>query len=170
MEHPEIYLACDKLLTELLKFDEEILSLGSVINDDRFRLFEKSIGFNLPLDLKYLLHLYNGFSLMGTGVYGLDDSFRGSSLNNVYHDEHYEADIPMPAHFVPFSPDGAGNHYCLDVARLTDGLCPVVFWQHDAEYLSLKDVEVCNSSFTDWVQEVMIGWTLEDYNYDGSEK
>jgi hypothetical protein len=170
MGNMAIYPACDSLLDELKKFDTEMLHLGDYINDDRLRLFEKGIGFNLPLDFKYILSLHNGFSLMGTEVYGIDDSLGGTSLNRVYHFEHFDAGNPMPAHFVPFSPDGAGNHYCLDVSKLIDGLCPVVFWQHDVAYLALNQVEVCNNSFAEWVQQVMIEWTLADYNYDGSEK
>ena len=49
-------------------------------------------------------------------------------------------------------------------------ICPIVFWQWDYLYEDIKEVETCNSSFLDWIQEVVIDWTLEDYNYDGSEK
>ncbi|AMR33190.1 hypothetical protein A0256_18080 [Mucilaginibacter sp. PAMC 26640] len=170
MESAGIYNRCDRLLNELYIFDGDLLHLGTSIIDDRLRLFEKNIGFYLPLDFEYMLTLHNGISLMGTEVYGIDDRFSGPALNKIYQFEHFEAGNPMPAHFMPFSPDGAGNHYCLDLAKVMDGLCPVIFWQHDFEYHSLDAVEICNSNFMDWFSEVLIDWTLEDYNYDGSEK
>jgi hypothetical protein len=34
----------------------------------------------------------------------------------------------------------------------------------------MNEVETCNQSFTEWIDEVMIEWTLEEYNYDGTEK
>jgi hypothetical protein len=76
----------------------------------------------------------------------------------------------MPKYFLPFSPDGYGNHYCLDFSRIKNEICPIVFWQHDFKYENLTEVETCNNSFVDWVNEVLIEWTLEEYNYDGTEK
>lgn len=170
MESSVIYRKCDQIIDELNKFDTRLLELRMPINDDRIRLFEKGIGFNLPLDFKYFLSIHNGISLYGTEVYGLDDKLRGLSLNKVYHFEHFEVINPMPSHFSPFSPDGRGNHYCFDLSRSDDYLCPVIFWQWDFNYKNLDEVEQCYDNFMDWVQEVMINWTLEDTNYDGSEK
>lgn len=107
---------------------------------------------------------------MGTEILGIDRQSGDSSLDEVNKFEHYEAGNPMPAEFLPFSPDGYGNHYCFNLSKLKDGICPVVFWQHDANYDDINNVEECNSSFLGWIQEVMIDWTLEDTNYDGSDK
>jgi hypothetical protein len=70
----------------------------------------------------------------------------------------------MPNFFFPFSPDGQGNHYCLDLSKIQDNICPVVFWQWDFEYDDIEDVEVCNTNFADWIDEVMVKWTLKIYN------
>jgi hypothetical protein len=88
-------------------------------------------------------------------------------LDNLYRIEHFEVGNPMPLEFFPFSPDGGGNHYCFDLSNHDD---KVYFWQHDYEYADKTEVECCNNSFYEWIQEVLIDWTLEDYNYDGSEK
>jgi len=32
---------------------------------------------------------------------------------------------------VPLLNDGAGNHYCLDVRKMRDSECPIVFWDHE---------------------------------------
>jgi len=161
---------CDKLLAELSKFSQDMLYLGESINDKRLELFEKQIGFELPFDFKYIITKHNGFSLDGTEVYGIDKKLRGSSLDEVYNSEHVDADNKMPVGFLPFSPDGYGNHYCLDLLASNEGVCSIVFWQHDCDYESNYEVERCNDSFINWIKEVMIEWTLEDYNYDGSEK
>jgi cell wall assembly regulator SMI1 len=160
----------DDILKELYKFSEEILFLGEPITDKRLLEFEKQIGFHLPVDFKYILTKHNSFSLAGTEVLGLDERFKDASLDKVFHFEHEEVVNPMFPEYVPFSPDGGGNHYCLDVSRLVDNKCPVVFWQHDYSYSNKGEVETCNDSFIDWIKEVMIGWTLEDFNYDGSER
>jgi hypothetical protein len=76
----------------------------------------------------------------------------------------------MLRQLLPFSPDGAGNHYCLNLSKLQNGLAPVVFWQHDAQYNNEDELETCNPNFYEWVKEVMIDWTCEDTNYDGSDK
>ncbi|TSD67144.1 SMI1/KNR4 family protein [Inquilinus sp. KBS0705] len=160
----------DHIIAELTKFDSEIALLGPPITDNRLEDFERHINLKLPLDFKYMLSVHNGISLAGVEIYGIDEALQGSSLDAVYKFEHFEVGHKMPAHFLPFSPDGRGNHYCLNLSKIKDDQCPVVFWQWDFEYESIDDVEECNINFLSWVKEVMIGWTLEDYNYDGTEK
>lgn len=155
----------DKLecrLETLYQFPAEILALGESITDTRLEAFEKSISFVLPDDFKYVLKKHNGFSLDGTYVYGIDESLRGSSLDSVYNFEHFDVANKMPAFFLPFSPDGRGNHYCLDLSRSVDGCCPVVFWQWDFPYESIEAVETCYENFMDWIQEVMIDWASDN--------
>ncbi|MFD1145497.1 SMI1/KNR4 family protein [Larkinella insperata] len=157
-------------LQQLYQFSPELLELGPPILDNRLEDFEKTIGFMLPDDFKYLLKAHNGFSLNGIEVYGLDAALRGSALDQIYQIEHYEVANAMPDALLPFCADGAGNHYCLDLSRYHNGRSPVVFWQHDCRYESRDDLETCQASFCEWVDEVFIGWTLEEYNYDGSPK
>ena len=157
-------------LEKLKKFSPLILELGGPILDDRIEKFEIKIGCRLPEDFKYFLRQHNSISLMGDNVYGLGEEMKGSSLDKVYEIEHFEVENPMPKELLPFSPDGRGNHYCLDLSNISNGFAPVLFWQHDLDYDSKDEIEITNDSFSDWVQEVLINWTLEDYNYDGSEK
>ena len=113
---------------------------------------------------------HNYFSLAGTEVLGIGNEFKEQSIDKLYVFEHKEIGNPMFKEFLPFSPDGFGNHYCLDLSKVENDICPVVFWQHDHSYEDKNEVEVCNFKFTDWIKEVMIEWTLEDVNYDGSDK
>lgn len=154
----------------LIKFSDSILSLGNPIIDNRINEFEKIIGYKLPKDFKWFIEKNNGFSLFGNEVTGLGEEFLNASIDKVYNFEHSEVENPMPKYFLPFSPDGYGNHYCLDFSRIKNEICPIVFWQHDFKYENLTEVETCNNSFVDWVNEVLIEWTLEEYNYDGTEK
>lgn len=170
METPIIYKQCDLILAKLNKFDNSLIHLGELITDNRLKLLEKRIGYDFPLDFKYILTNHNGLSLIGTEVYGLDDAFEESSLDRIYRFEHDGVHNKMPKQYFPFSPDGFGNHYCLDLSKLEGMICPVVFWQHDFNYTSLNEVEVCNENFMQWMQEVLIDWTLEDTNYDGTDK
>ena len=161
---------CNVLFKELHLFSEDVISLGHSISDDRLEIFEDKIGFKLPLDFKYIIKQHNGISLLGTEILGIDKSYRDASLEVVYMFEHSTSSNKMPTEFLPFSPDGRGNHYCLNLAKVKDGTSPVVFWQWDYDYENINDVEEANESLTAWIQEVMIDWKLEEYNYDGTEK
>ena len=156
-------------MENIKQFSDEILQLGEPIIDNRLEIFENQICFILPDDYKYILKKYNGLSVLGTEVLGLDKKFMGNSMDSVYNFEHNEVFNKMPIEFMPFSPDGRGNFYCLNLSKLENGVCPIIFWQHDFEYKSKEDVETCNINFMEWVKEVLIDWTLEEYNYDGSE-
>jgi hypothetical protein len=161
----------ENLIKELLKFSDDILEVGSNILDDRIEEFEQNRNLYFPLDFKRFIKKINGFSLMGTEVYGFDKKIV-NAIENIYYREHFEVRIPQHSYLVPFSPDGRGNFYCLDTNRnsLDCVRCPIVFWTSNYEYSELDAPEVTHSCFLDWVQEIVIDWTLEDYNYDGSEK
>ena len=166
----EILVMANGILEELYKFSDDMVYLGPAVSDNSLLRFETQIGFSLPEDFRFIISKHNGISLAGIAVCGLDKALQGSSLDEIYKFEHEGAGSKMPNSFLPFSPDGAGNHYCLDLSTLVDGRCNVVFWQHDQQYENTDQVEVCNNNFCDWLQEVMIGWTLEDYNFNGSTR
>jgi cell wall assembly regulator SMI1 len=155
---------------ELLKFSDSILTLEKPISDNRMEDFEKEIGYKFPKDFKYFIKQNNGFTLAATQVNGIGIEYKENSLDKLYNIEHNEVENPMPKEFLPFSADGFGNHYCLDLSRIENEFCPIVFWQHDFEYRNIAEVETCNESFISWVNEVMIEWTLEEFNYDGKAR
>lgn len=156
-------------INELKKFSNKILTLGDPCDEKLIAEFEIKYNLNLPIDFKHLIKKHNGVDLLGTSIYGIKDIDSSYSLEECYLFEHFEVENKMPAHLVPFSPDGAGNHYCFDTKLNTDS-CPIVFWQHDYNYSDDDLPEVTNNNLAEWIEEVMIKWTLEDYNYDGSEK
>lgn len=160
----------ENLIKELLKFSDDILEFGSNINDSRIEEFEQYRKLTIPSDFKQFMKKVNGFSLMGTEVYGFNKD-KVNAIENIYHREHFEVRIPQFPHLVPFSPDGRGNFYCLDTLnQLENGDYPIIFWVSNYEYTIDDAPEITHNNFLDWVQEVIVDWTLEDYNYDGSTK
>ena len=160
-----------QLISELNKFSPVITEWGEVITDNRIAEFEVAYHVELPADYKFFISAMNGFNLMGTEVYGIDPARKDpNTLSNIYDIEHWEVQVPMPEYLVPFSPDGGGNYYCFDTRIKGNNSCPVVFFQTHYLYQHDNAPEVTNDSFVDWVNEVAIGWTLEEYNYDGTAR
>jgi hypothetical protein len=158
----------DEILIELHKFSVDILTLGAPITNTRLiNDFEDKHGIKLPEDYKLFLFNHNGFELMGVQVYGFGNA---EDINSVYDFEHYQVIYPQYNYLVPFSPDGSGNFYCFDTRKHIDRSCPIVFWVSNYEYNEDDQPEVTNENFIEWVKEVVIEWTLEEYNYDGSKK
>jgi hypothetical protein len=157
-------------IKELQKFSTDILSLDKPVHEDAIYAFEEKYNLKLPSDYKMLVRVHNGISLMGTDIYGIAKSDNSYSLEDCYVFEHYKVENKMPLHLIPFSPDGGGNHYCFDTRFCNNPLSCIVFWQHDYSYSNDDQPEIVNEGLGNWIKEVMIDWTLEDYNYDGIEK
>jgi len=160
----------EETYNHLRRFNEFPLTLGEPILDNRLEEFENKYGIKLTSEFKYIYRKHNGFGLSGVEVMGLGEEFRGGSLDKYYEMMHKYFQNFIPKEFVPISRDGWGNYYCLDLSRCTSKICPIVFWQHDYEYSVLSDIETCNNSFAEWIDEVMIDWTLQEYDYEGSRK
>lgn len=154
----------------LIKFDDTLLELGEPIIDNKLERFEAKYSIQLTNEFNFMLKKHNGFSLGGTEVFGIGEEFKAKSLDILYNNQHSNFQNFIPKNIIPFSPDGAGNHYCLDLTRSTSETCPIIFYQHDYEYKDINDIETCNTSFAEWIDEVMISWTLKDHDYDGSSK
>jgi SMI1-KNR4 cell-wall len=157
------------VVNELNKFSKELVSIGGKIEDNRISEFETEFNVQFPGDYKLFLSVANGFSLLGTEVYGIyakkETPF---SLRELYIIEHYEVQTPQPKYLLPFSPDGGGNFYCFDTRILQNNSCPVVFWVSNYPYTDQDVPEIVNESFVEWMNEIVFQGTLEDYDYDGS--
>jgi hypothetical protein len=159
----------NEVIEELLKFSDDVLEVFPPVKTKELGRFEIEHNLELPLDYKTLLQVTDGFSLMGTEVYGVS---RQGKLNlaQVYHIEHHEVAVSQYTQLVPFSNDGRGNFYCFDTSAITqDGLsCAIVFWVSNYQYSLDDQPERTHDSFTDWVHKCVIEWTLEDYDYSGN--
>ena len=119
---------------------------------------EAELGVSFPNGYKQFLRLFGAADwpdyIAGVGK-GLIRSLQFVSLTL---QERTEA-IPQLAHdLVAFSPDGRGNHYCLDTCQMADEECPVIIWNHDGT--SDQRRQMTNQSFADWLSE-QINWELE---------
>lgn len=154
------------LYGKLLLFDSNLIELFTLARSNIVHEFETFTKLDLPQDYIDFLHFTNGMSLMGDIIYGIypEDTKVPFNLMVHYHIEHTEVDNVMYPNLIPFSPDGFGNHYCFDTIANN-----IVFWQHDYNYFDDKPDFVCDS-FTDFLRDIIIGWTLEEYDYHGNPK
>lgn len=155
------------LKTQLLKFNEDLVEIGSPISDDRIENFELKIGYQLPPIFKSTLKDMNAFSIYGSEVYGFGATIDACLLYSIYRFEHEEVGNPMPANIFPFSPDGGGNHYCLNLSSSHPD--QVLFWVHDLDFDHPEQLDYCNTNILEWGMEI-IDSILEEYDYDGNEK
>ena len=116
-------------------------------------LLDKEVGAGAPVEAVkfasqaldvYLPDDYQAFLVKYGWARLLRDEFYGVGENVPTHLDPY-----LPMYLVPVLPDGAGNHFCLDVSRSSAGICPVVFWDHEeGETQGPEDIAV---SFSDWI-------------------
>lgn len=158
------------VINELTLFSDKVLALNPPVAIQVIEAFEKQFNVKLPGDYIAFVQRFNGMNLMGTEVYGIGEEAGVSSLDRKYIIEHQEVGNPMYNYLVPFSHDGYGSHYCFDTSALTKTSCNIVFWQHDHHYSPNDPPEVTNASFAEWVKEVAIDWTLDEYDYDGNSR
>ena len=159
----------DEIFKELLKFSSEVLDLQGPITNDRIIDFEKAYDVTISEDFKTFITRFNGLNMMGTEVYGFNKDY-SESIENVYIYEHFHVAIPQYRNLIPFSPDGRGNFYCLCADKQSREFGAVLFWISNYPYSKSETPEIVNRNFTEWLKQVIIDWTLEDYNYDGTEK
>jgi hypothetical protein len=62
--------------------------------------------------------------------------------------EREDAEPALPRILLPLMADGAGNHYCLDLAPRGHGEPPVVFWDHELAAISLEA-----RGFEEWLSQ-----------------
>lgn len=160
------------LYKELNKFSASVLTLPPPVSYGFIDKFEKKYNACLPEDYKKLLSLCNGFSLMGDEIYGLYFVDGKEDLDTVYFREHHLVSVPQYKDIIPFCPDGGGSFYCFDSRVSTNGgnSNQIVFWYSNYIYTESDPPEVTHSSLSEFIEECIIGWTLEKYNYDGTER
>lgn len=153
------------IISHLHLFSDKIIEFRSPAAVSDVQSFEEKFKVQLPAEYKYLLSETNGLRLMGNEILGIyKDDQNIYDLNKAYNFEHFECSNPMPLKLIPFCPDGFGNHYCFD-----SNTNNIVFWQSDCDYTN-DNPEIVYASLSEMIQEVFIDWTLEDTNYDGSDK
>jgi SMI1-KNR4 cell-wall len=162
----------ESMFAELYSFSSNIAIFNGPADQTLIEAFETTNRLILPDDYKVTIKQMNGFSIMSDEVYGVLGKAAPQSLENIYDYEHFEVQYPQHNYLVPFSPDGGGNFYCFDTRFSTKNgdSCPIVFWVSNYQYNDSDVPEVVYDSFLDFVNEVIIGWTLKAFDYEGNER
>jgi hypothetical protein len=110
--------------------------------------------------------------LFGDEVLGVIMDQKAVDLFSTYEYEHFNVQMPQPKHIIPFSPDGRGNFYCFDSNQSTNvGMSnAIIFWSSNYLYTEADQPEKTHDSLSDFIQECIIDWALENYDYDGHNK
>lgn len=148
------HISITDVIERLKEFPEEALDWNAPTDMQRLQDFEREFNIELPHEFVTLLKETNGFSPEGFEVIGFSTPDYKYGLEETYQDEHFEMGNPMPAHLVPFSPDGFGNHYCFDVKSHH-----IVFWEHDVDYTQHYPIVICKS-LAEFIQNEMIEETF----------
>ena len=159
------------LITEVQKYSSEISSFNPGVDIKKISELEQNLGYKLPNSFKNFLSKCNGFSIFGDQIYGIHNDDKNIDLLSNYLFEKNEAKNPIFDYLLPITPDGFGNHYCLNLNTVTESgeECKVVFWQHDFEYDKTDLPDIDTETFEMFFIEMMDNLKHE-INYDGSEK
>lgn len=150
------------MIFKLKKFSRRITTFYEACEDFKIVFFEEQTNTKLPEDYKSFLKTTNGFCLMSTSICGIKNKEK-EDLLYLYKREHFEVNNPMPSYLIPFSPDGQGGFYCFDTSSLNKYSCNIVFWDSYYSYTENDAPEIVNASFEDWVEEVVIEWTIDEH-------
>ncbi len=132
------------------------------VYEAELRELEKHLGIGLPEDYRQFLGEF-GFVDWPEIVYGVDRSLRpGDTLLKTIERERNLLLPALPPHLIPFSPNGLGSHYCLDLESKRHNSSRVVYWRH--EVLEGQVPEHAFDSFSAWLAET----TLEALHHSES--
>ena len=122
-------------------------------SEDAIANAEKVVQRPFPDSYKWFLRNV-GYTSWPEMIYGVGDDLRpGQTIVRATQREESLAEPPLQAHLVPISPDGWGNHFCLDTSQIHDGDCPVVFWDHEAG--ADQTPPVVASGFYSWLLDLV---------------
>ena len=158
------------LLQQIYTFADSAI-VGKGLGDNAFAAVGNMSALTL-LIIGFAQGITNGFSLMGDRILGITWSDYEDDLCSVYKYEHNDVLIPQYKHLVPFCPDGGGNFYCFDTQVSTNGgnSNRIVFWCSNYNYTDSDVPEITHDCLADFINECVIGWTLEEYDYEGNKR
>lgn len=123
---------------------------------------EETLGVRFPKSYVWFLLEY-GATIWPDYVYGLSSqaSFRLNVVKRTLG-ERTEVEPQMYPYLIAISPDGWGNHYCIDTSREVEGENPIIFWNHESDNLNL---ETTHANFLDFFEALClqeIQWKQEE--------
>jgi cell wall assembly regulator SMI1 len=113
---------------------------------------EATLGVKFPRSYRWFLLTYGAMS-GAEDIYGVSHNLPDylSLVQNVLA-ERTQFEPHIPHSLIPVSPDGSGNHYCIDTARMVKGEAPIIFWDHESDN---TDLETTHATFADFLEEIL---------------
>ena len=128
-------------------------STGAGADEESIAACEAELGVRFPRSYRCFLRTFS-YANWPVYIYGVAEGvIPGLLVVSNTHFERSEAEPSLPAHLIPISPDGWGNHYCLDTAHPEGDECPVVFWDHEAG--EEQTPERTDASFAAWLERML---------------
>lgn len=145
------------IIREFSKFDPPDFESSASCPSEKISELEKKLGYVLPDDFKEFLEITNGAIVDGQYIYGIYDDNKAFDLFERYLWERDIAENPIKVQYLPFYPDGFGNHNCLDLSSYdsSSGKCNVIFWQHDWFYDEGELPEIDFNSFAEFLLKLL---------------
>jgi len=124
--------------------------LGGAASESEISAAESELRVRFPESYVVFLREF-GTASWPDYIYGLGPTAQGGT-DVIYMTTSERSNMypPMSRYLVAVSPDGWGNHYCLDTAVMSDSECPVVMWDH--EQLPDQVPELVAQTFLDWLE------------------
>lgn len=139
-----------KDIFEQIRSHSEEAYVGTGAGEPAIEAAENALGVRFPPGYRTFLRKL-GVTHWPREIYGISET--NSRYSNVVQNtlsERTEVEPELPPHLVALSPDGWGNHYCLDTSNPAGGECPVVFWNHELE--ADQNPKVVSPGFLDWLR------------------
>lgn len=148
-------MTVDKMILSIRNFPDKKCGTGAV--EAEIADAERSLGVRFPESYRVFLKTFGWGRFGHEEFYGLGtdipEDLKHLDLVKVTLSERLQFEPHMPPHLIPVRADGAGNHFCLDTAKLSNNEAPVVFWDHDED--EDQDPDVVSSSFDRWLVEIL---------------
>lgn len=119
--------------------------------ENDIKIAMRIIRVGLPKSFLTYLRTFGWMSINGDPLFGLGpDTTRNESL--VYRNADAHVEIMVRSTCVVIADDGMGNFDCLDMARVKNGECPVVFWDTGCEDPEEYRPSIVSKSFTTYLR------------------
>jgi len=137
----------NQLRDTLRSYKDGIFGSGATVGD--INKAEHVLGVRFPNSYNAFLMEFGWGGIRPIVLYGLGADIPDYlDLVQVTLSEREDMEPALHKHLVPLLNDGFGNHYCLDTSKMSEGECPVVFWDHEED--EEQEPEIVSESFVEW--------------------
>ena len=131
---------------------------------------EAELGVTFPESYRLFLGQFSGgglpFEIYGVEPQALPEGqdYYFQNVVGMTESEREEVEPSLPLFLIPFTPNGMGDHWCLDTSRLVGSECPVIFWNHEID--EQQELRQTHATFLDWLEEMASSEDIQEYYQD----